>query len=279
MGSTALPTSDALRTVLNRYSTIDTLDLLFWVTSSGATPRSYDRVLRVALRHLTKHVGAITAQIGSIMAVGPFDSAHIYVQWGGKLPGGDGWSCGFRMAGPPETAVVDSASLLAGVGAALVAYHGHANTFISARALLSEVKVNAVGTDGKYIADTTTQALYSDVPGAASAAGTPANQIALAVSMTTGYSRGAAHRGRFFLPLPVFTVGTDGRIPSANVALLRAQTDVMRAAVNSINANWKMAVFSRKAGAPAHRLITGTQVGLVLDTQRRRRASLLEAYV
>jgi len=37
-------------------------------------------------------------------------------------------------------------------------------------------------------------------------------------------------------------------------------------------------VMSRKAGAPTTRIVTGVDVGRVLDTQRRRRRSLPESY-
>lgn len=209
---------------------------------------------------------------------GPFDSAHIYVQWGGKLPGNEQWSCGFRMTGPAATAEADAAGLLPNIGAALVAYHQNASTGISARALLSFVKVNGVDVDGKYISAGTNQGVYADVPGGGLATSTPANQIALAVSLTTGFSRGPAHKGRFYLPLPVFTLDTAGVFAAANAVTVSGTTDTMIAAVNSVDAAWKMAVFSRKLGAPAHRLITGNLVGRVYDTQRRRRRSLVEDY-
>jgi hypothetical protein len=210
--------------------------------------------------------------------IGPYDSAHIYVQWGGKLPGGEQWTCGFRMAGPPANAETAPAGMLANIGAALVAYHQNINTGISARALLSFVKVNGVGTDGQYINDSTTQALYADLPAGGSVANTPANQVCLAVSLTTGYSRGPAHRGRFYLPLPVFALDANGVYAAANAISCSATADTLLSAVNAVSPDWKMADYSRKKYAPAHRLVTGNLVGRVYDTQRRRRRSLVENY-
>lgn len=210
--------------------------------------------------------------------IGPYDSAHIYVQWGGKLPGGEQWSCGFRMAGPPANAETAPAGMLAGIGAAIVVFHQHANTLINQRALLSFVKVNGVGTDGTYINDSTTQATYADLPGASAAASAPPNQIALAISLTTGYSRGAAHRGRFYIPLPTVALDAAGVFAAANAGIISGTADTLLSSVNAVSPDWKMAVFSRKKYAPAHRLVTGNLVGRVLDTQRRRRRSLVENY-
>lgn len=209
---------------------------------------------------------------------GPFDSSHIYVQWGGKLPGNEQWSCGFRMYGPAATAETDAAGMLAGVAAALVTYHQAANTGISPRALLSFVKVNGIGTDGTYLADSTNQALYADLPGGGTVANTPANQIALAVSLTTGYSRGPAHRGRFYLPLPCFAIDANGVFAAANAITVSGTTDTLLGNINAVDPDWKMGIFSRKLGAAGHRAVTGNLVGRVYDTQRRRRRALVENY-
>lgn len=209
---------------------------------------------------------------------GPFDSRHFYLQWGGKLPGGEHWSCGLRMAAVGGATLANDAGMLASARTAVEAYHTNAGSGCSARALLSFVKLNLIGTDGTYVDDTTYEVVLADVPGAGSAASTPANQVALAVSLTTGYSRGPAHRGRYYLPLPIFGLDSAGVFAAANAGAVSDLTDSYIAALNAISANAKVAVFSRKLGAPAHRLVTGNQVGRVYDTQRRRRRSLVENY-
>ena len=209
---------------------------------------------------------------------GPFDSQHIYVQWGGKLPGNEQWSCGFRMRKKTPGAIDDGSGLLVGVSAAIATYHADTDTHIGASAKLSFVKVNAISTAGTYLGSGTVQALYADVPGAWTGDPVHPNQIACAVSLTTGFSRGPAHRGRFYLPMPAIPVLPSGVMAAATAVLVSNATDRLLTAVNAVNSDYEMAIFSRKSGAPGNRRVTGNLVGEVLDTQRRRRRSLVENY-
>jgi hypothetical protein len=210
---------------------------------------------------------------------GPFDSAHIYVQWGGKLPGGEGWSCGLRMRKKTSGAVDDGTGLLTGVSAAIATYHSSAQLNLSGLALLSFVKVNAINTAGHYQGSGTAQALFGDLPGGASNSAKYPNQVCCAISLTTGFSRGPAHRGRFYVPLPYADVQNDGRIADATANNMSVATDTLLSNLNAVNADYEVAIFSRKAGAAGNRKVTGNVVGRVLDTQRRRRRSLAEAWV
>lgn len=209
---------------------------------------------------------------------GPFDSPHIYLQWGGKLPGNEQWSCGLRLAAVGGATLANDVAALASAVTAVTAYHQSINTGNSPRALLSFVKMNLVGTDGHYVEPVTYQTVVADLGGGGTVANTPANQIANAVSLTTGFSRGPAHRGRYYLPLPCFALDANGVYAAANAITVSNQTDTFIAALNAYSANAKVAVFSRKLGAPAHRLVTGNLVGRVYDTQRRRRRALVENY-
>lgn len=211
--------------------------------------------------------------------VGPYDSAHVYVQWGGKLPGGEQWSCGLRMTGTPATADADAAAMLPGIAAAVVAYHQRATTSVNAAAKLSFVKCNGIAVDGTYISEGTNEALYSDLAGGLAAGTVHPNQVTLAVTLATGFSRGPAHSGRFYLPMVALPVGADGLVSVVDTQNVETSSETFLTALNAVNAAWDVAIFSRKAGAPAHRVVTGVQVGRVLDTQRRRRRGLGEAYV
>lgn len=209
--------------------------------------------------------------------VGPFDSTHLYVQWGGKLPGNEQWSCGFRMWKSGGSTEADGAAVLVNVAAALQAFHVREGTAIHSSALFNFVKVNAIAVDGTYIGSGTNEATFADNPGGIGGA-QPANQLTLGVSTVTGFNRGPAHRGRFYLPSPGITIGTDGRMPTAVIDGVADSCITMRTAVNSAGAGHVMVVMSRKAGAPGHRAITGFEIGTVVDTQRRRRRSLVEDY-
>lgn len=208
---------------------------------------------------------------------GPFDSAHIYMQWGGKLPGGEQWSNGLRFYGPSASADADAAAMLANCAAAVSAFHTRTASKISNGVKLSFVKMNGIGTNGHYLSDGTNQALFADIVGGGGTASI-ANQIALTVTLTTGFSRGPAHKGRIYLPLPATFVDATGLVPAADCNTISGSVDTFIAALNAVNTAWKVGVFSRKAGSPGHRQVTGNLVGRVLDTQRRRRRSLIEDY-
>lgn len=210
--------------------------------------------------------------------VGPFDAAHLYLQWGGSLPGNEQWSCGMRLAalGGGGGSAADGATMLSAVAGAVNSYH-NGGPSAGSQAKLQYVKLNHVGTDGHYTLESTNEQIMADVSGGGGSSPYP-NQVCWVVSFTTGVSRGPAHRGRIYCPLPAAVVGGDGLIPAASRDALKTSTDLFLSNLNAVNANWDPAVFSRKAGAPAHRLITGVEVGRVLDTQRRRRRSLPESY-
>jgi len=213
----------------------------------------------------------------STYQVGPYDSTHLYVQWGGLLPGNEQWSCGFRMWKAAGSVEADGAATLVNIAAAISAFHTRPASLIGTQAKLSFVKVNAIALDGTYMGSGTNEATFADIAGGGFPSTHP-NQIALVASTTTGFSRGPAHRGRFYIPLPSITVGGDGRITDANATSVDGSLFTLLSDVNSAGAGHVMTVMSRKAGAPGHRAVTGWEVGTVLDTQRRRRRSLVEVY-
>lgn len=217
---------------------------------------------------------------------GPFDSPHLYVQWGGKLPGNESWSNGVRMAYTGfEMPDVIPAGLITGVGAAIQALHVHQNIQISNGCKLSFIKIAQIKTDGHYVETlpggqvNPVETVVADLAGANASPIVP-NQIALAVTLATGYTRGPAHKGRFYLPVPnLFPAAADGLLPASQANGVQDAASVWLTAMNASNPDFRVAVFSRKAGNPQHKLVTGIHVGRVLDTQRRRRRKLPELYV
>lgn len=207
--------------------------------------------------------------------LGPFDAPHFYIQWGGRLPGNETWSCGMRMTSD-DVGQTNSTGTAGVVGNFVKTFHQDPQSQISPNAKLSFVKFNAIGVDGHYIFPETFETVYADLPGGGAATPVYPNQIALAISLTTGFTRGPAHRGRFYIPLPTMDVDANGVISIAAATSVGLATDLLIAGLNQMNPDRKCAVFSRKLGAPSHRVITGCEVGRVLDTQRRRRRSLIE---
>lgn len=211
---------------------------------------------------------------------GPYDAQHLYLQWGGKLPGNERWSCGFRMMNMGAGNALDASTRLASYTNVITAFHGNGSVNISSLCKLDSVKLNHIGVDGNYTQETTNETILADLPGAASQSEPKyPNQVALAVTLTTAVTRGPAHKGRFYLPMVSFPITSNGAISEASGDFVSNEVDSLIAAINAVApTKWKMAVFSRKAGAPTHREVLGNLVGTVYDTQRRRRRSLPENY-
>lgn len=224
---------------------------------------------------------------------GPFDRKHLRITWGGTLPGNETWSCSLNMANmdaiPLNNGFIDEldtgGSALTSISDAIKAYHQDAGAKIAAAAKLVFVKVAKIELDGKYPADyNSSETVFAPVSGGGGNVAVP-NQVALCVSLTTGITRGPAHRGRFYLPLPTAGVNpADGLITSADATSVAQSTKAMLEAVSDwplidLPGSPNVVVMSRKDGAPRTRQVTGVDVGRVLDTQRRRRRSLPETYV
>lgn len=224
---------------------------------------------------------------------GPFDREHGYVQWGGSLPGGETWSCGVRVAATEGIDVPNWLLLNSGwdydalnqhYADVISAFHAKPEAQISARAVLEFVKFNGIGKNGRYIEQVTHEVTFPGVAGGVGGAGPhPPNQICMVVSLLTGFTRGPAHRGRFYLPMPAMAVGVTGMVGEGERNLLLTETQTLIAEMSDVPGadtaqSPGVVVMSRKLGAPATRRVTGVAIGRVLDTQRRRRRSLPEQY-
>lgn len=222
----------------------------------------------------------------------PYDKRHVLAVWGGTLAGGEIWSCSLRLAstGSGPTAPVPTQEDLIGwmestAKDAVQAFHQRATTKIHVGCKLTFLKMNVITVDGRYEEEGEThEYLYAPVvPGGSSGIMHP-TQVALVVSTTTDYTRGHAHRGRFYLPNPALEVdAVDGTISAAdaNGVAASAGTFIKELAdqpgPDPLQTDMKVAVMSR-AGAGRTNYVTGVEVGRVLDTQRRRRNALPENY-
>lgn len=222
----------------------------------------------------------------------PYDRAHIVLQWGGTLPGGEIWTNSLRgggsSLGPPGAnfpSHADIAGWLAGhVKDALAAFHGRATSAINSVCKLTWAKMNAVGMDGKYLDPTTNLYTYpTPISGGGSGWQVP-NQVCWVASLTTGLERGLAHRGRIFLPMPAVTLdSTTGQVGTAVASGLAGSVRTMIETIADTpgldeGKEYRILVMSNRGVAGASNLVTGVAVGRVLDTQRRRRTKQVENY-
>jgi hypothetical protein len=220
-----------------------------------------------------------------------FDRQHIHVVWGGTLPGNEIWSNSLRMATaqmgdniPNPLTWQELEDWLHGkLKTDIQNWHTSSGSHIHMGAVLTYAKANYIKTDGHYLDVNTHEHVYNPPPVGNYSGNQPPNQVSLAISLVTGLQRGYAHRGRFYSPLPSFTVQPDGRISQGNADEVAAAASVFLTALND-QPGWdvgpkdhKVLVMSSR-GAGASNPVSGVEVGRVLDTQRRRRQELVETY-
>ena len=208
---------------------------------------------------------------------------HLLLAWGGRMPGDEQWTNTLRMRpqalGLPEQTVLDG-WLQGGFKDALSAFWGAISNNIGAGTWLDWMKANAVDTTGHYRDPTTNR--YDFPTPVQGTSVVPPNQLSYVISTLTGIPRGRAHIGRFFIP------ATSGLAISATTGLVTSDVSTVylndaATFLNALNDTASFATIQRAVCAVMSSLGTGTTYtvtgvggGLVVDTQRRRRASLEE---
>lgn len=147
---------------------------------------------------------------------------------------------------------------------------------ISQNAALTTLKLNLIGTDGRYVNPETVLYDYP-VPVQGAVGGGPPPQIAMAVSLGTAAQRGRASRGRFYAPLPAAQVSVGAIISDTSQGLWGAAAATLLDEINAALVPWTVGVVS-DLGAGAQRPVTHVRIGRALDTIRSRRSSLDETY-
>lgn len=219
-----------------------------------------------------------------------FDRRHVLAQWGGTLPGGEIWSNSLRLAGdstgasgyvPTHPEMVDWCTGPA--KDAVKAFHEAASSKIGVGCKLTFLKMNVVDMNGRYTDLNTVEHIYAPVVSGGTNGSIHPTQVTLAVSTTTEFSRGHAHRGRFYLPLPVTPVDVGTGLIDADVALGVATTAAAFIVALAdepgldVQGGMRVCVMSQR-GTGATNVVLGVDVGRALDTQRRRRNALPESY-
>lgn len=153
-----------------------------------------------------------------------------------------------------------------------------ASPYISNAARLTVLKLNEIGPDGRYVSTGNT-VLHDYGPTGPAGTGTVkiAPQIALAVTLRTARSRGRAHAGRFYVPVPAMTLGEDGRVPDGQVVNFLTTTVTLLNEINEALPGFRIGVAS-DIGTGEFEEVTGVTIGRTLDTIRSRRTSIPEGY-
>jgi len=222
----------------------------------------------------------------------PFDRRHVLAQWGGTLPGGEIWSNSVRLApsntGPASDVPTheEMVEWMEDLAADAVAnFHSRPDTGIHAQAKLTFLKMNVVDMNGHYVENTTLEHVYSPVVSGGSQSVLHPNQCTLVVSTCTEFARGPAHRGRFYLPLCAKALETATGAISAPEAMLVAVSAATflselhdQPGIDTGGAGDVHVCVMSSQGTGATNRVTAVEVGTIIDTQRRRRNAMKEAY-
>lgn len=216
-----------------------------------------------------------------------FDGHLHKIVIGGKLAQTETWSCSWHAL----TTQADTILIAGPLMDAFNSWFGNVESLMQPFATLDYVKANELNpnpvanTGGKPISPAYTRYLYQGSsnevylsPGTQPAGGmtNAAPQNTLAISTSTIYNRGPAHAGRFYPPMSP-TVSSDGRIQVTDQTKAATAAAAMIKAVNTAIAG-NIVVYSPLGGGTVNN-VTGVRVGLVIDTQRRRRKNLVESYL
>lgn len=194
------------------------------------------------------------------------------IRFGGAMGTMETWSCGIRAL--PQALGGDSGEVLDDVAAAVEAWFKRADSQVNGACTLDFVTVTSINSDGKQIEDETPRKEF-DPPVPAPISAGP-YQLAYCITFRTAKPRGRAASGRIYVPTPGTGVSKDGLWFADSV------TQALGSAVTLLNdltgngAGLTPYVISGVDGTANE--ITRVEVGNVLDTQRRRRRSLVETY-
>lgn len=202
----------------------------------------------------------------------PYPAAHgLLTVLGDSYGGTEEWQTGVRLIGTTAPTTAEFEAIDAAVSAFLATV---ALRFPSGFRYIG-LKWSPQDVNGRYPegADATEwlrpTALAGNVSG-----GFP--QIALVTSYRTARTRGYASNGRGYWPSVQVVSATTGRFPVADGNSVAAAAATMINAIGDSGAGTP-AVMSA-VGAGRVEPITGVRVGLVMDTQRRRRNQIAEEY-
>ena len=173
---------------------------------------------------------------------------------------------------------VDQATLdavAADVGPWFANGHGYGGFGFSSIISLRTIKLNRIGTDGRYVDAVAMEKDMGSQVGQSAALHPPQN--ALVVTLGTALERGRGSKGRMYLPSNQHMgISNDGRIPAASAL---AAAEAAKVLVDSINDTYTLigrVGVASNAGAGRFEHVTRLSVGRVVDTMRSRRTSLVE---
>ena len=194
----------------------------------------------------------------------------------GSLHDTESFSWGLSLVSSLQTTGAVVATVPQGIIDAVVAFHATEGVSSSA-AKIETIKLNEIGTNGRYVNQGATVQYDLDPPAAGASSPHFPPQVALVVSLGTDVARGRAHAGRFYIPSPGASMETNGMIGPGWQGVVAAAAATMINAINATESVLRVGIVSN-LGIGAEHPVTSVRVGRVLDTLRSRRTSLDEGY-
>lgn len=202
----------------------------------------------------------------------PYPNPHALLTILGDAYGGSEiWQTGLRLATPgePDTATMEA------IDAAVT-------TFLQTTALRFPSGFRYIGlkfapqdVNGRYPAGTDATEWLRPTPLAGNVSG-GFPQIALVTSWRTSRTRGYASNGRSYWPSVQVINATTGRFPASEGLAVATAAANLVAAIRDTTIGVPSVMST--VGAGLSEPIIGARVGLVMDTQRRRRSAIAEEY-
>lgn len=213
-----------------------------------------------------------------------YTSHLLKLTWGGSIAGQDEWTNQIHLLagdGSLEDTVAafnDTSLALNMAGDIADAYGGTGG--LARYENLSWIKLSVIDQEGLLVGEPKWYDYTTPVIGTSTFNVPP--QDSIVVTLTTAESRGLAYKGRIFLPAGFGDVqGADGRLTPAQTSSIATRFKTFFDAVNdgfSVVVNAPYVVVASNVRTGATNRVTGVQVGNLVDTQRRRRNRLNEAY-
>lgn len=214
------------------------------------------------------------------MALGDFDGRHKLLTVYGTAFGSETWSFGLRIAQGSDPQTVSQAQADA-CKAPVLAWWNDANSGFSQYHILQGVKLAPVGVDGKYPAGEI--AYIGDITDTGGTLNTnvhPAQCAMVVTLVSAALPRGRGSLGRCYIPAPCLSISSTGNVGSYPTTAVVAFRTLLNA-LNAVTDLGTVSIFSRegiKNGAvqePFHTSVGFVRMDNVLDTQRRRRRSIV----
>lgn len=209
---------------------------------------------------------------------------HYLMSYGGTLCEGlETWSNNIRFWRPTSGPLVfDYGAVLTDLAADIRTLAGNTASLWLGDTKCTWVKFNRIDDQGRYESDTESNTRF--LSGADVIAGTvgspyPAPQVTMAITFRTANERGPASKGRIFIPRPAAVIDVQGKVQSSQVTgLAGAYKTFIQNLGNwpGLDLNTLAPSVVSKVGTGKGAWITRVEVGNVADTQRRRRAQLVE---